>query len=95
LTVSLISNILTVSSPAGTYIVNFTDFRLAHVTAGSTEEYTCEGGEVNVKIIPEFPSTVTPLIFIILLTIMPVLIRRASKRDFVEGVDAHNAKPKI
>jgi len=48
LTASLISNTLYISSPAGTYIANFSRFQLAYITAGSTEPYECEGGNVTV-----------------------------------------------
>jgi len=50
LTVSLISDTLTVSSPAGSYSVILPGFRLAYITGGSTELDSCSGGEVDIQV---------------------------------------------
>ena len=50
LTISLISDTLTVSSPAGSYSVSLPGFRLAYITGGSTELDSCSGGEVDAEV---------------------------------------------
>jgi len=49
LTISLISDTLTVSSPAGSYSVILPGFRLAYITGGSTELDSCSGGKVDIQ----------------------------------------------
>ncbi len=53
LTVSLISDILIISSPAGSYSTSLPSFPLAYVTGGSTESNVCNGGEVNIQVTAE------------------------------------------
>lgn len=50
LTVSLISDTLTVSSPAGSYSVTLPGFRLAYITGGSTQLDSCYGGYVDIQV---------------------------------------------
>jgi len=71
LTISLISDTLKVSSPAGTYVTSFPSFRLAYITAGSTllianpeESGICTGGEVD-KTVSEFSANLILPLFMI------------------------------
>ena len=85
LTISLVSNTLTVSSPAGTYAGSFPSFRLAYITAGSTESRICYGGEVENEVIPEFPPDLTlPLFMIATLLAIIVYGRKHPNNYYIE-----------
>ena len=49
LTISLVSDVLHVSSSAGSFDYSFQSFPLAYITAGSTESDVCYGGEVDIQ----------------------------------------------
>jgi hypothetical protein len=89
LAISLASNTLNVSSPAGTYTIIFPSFRLAYITAGSTPLIphtnvlgVCSGGQVGI-IVPEFPLNLAFFLFIILTSLVAGCYR------FADGPDLH------
>lgn len=50
LTMSLISDTFIVSSPSGSFTTSFPGFRLAYITAGSTQSDICYGGEFDIQV---------------------------------------------
>lgn len=50
LTISHISNTLTILSPGGDFQTSFPSFGLAFITCGSTQSDTCSGGKVEIQV---------------------------------------------
>jgi hypothetical protein len=75
LTVSLVSNTLNVSSPAGAYVTSFPNFRLEYITAGSTKSQICAGGKVDIQAVPEFSQNLIWPLFMIV-TLFAIMTKR-------------------